>query len=39
MALYELVARGQFNADLYYRLNVVMLTDGWPALAVADTDS
>jgi hypothetical protein len=39
VALYELVARGQFHADLYYRLNVVMLTDGWPALAVAETNS
>jgi hypothetical protein len=26
--LYELVVRGEFPADLYYRLNVVMLTDG-----------
>jgi hypothetical protein len=25
--LYELVERGQFPADLYFRLNIVMLTD------------
>jgi hypothetical protein len=27
ICLYELVADGRFPADLYYRLNVVMLTD------------
>jgi hypothetical protein len=32
VVVYELVERGQFPADLYYRLNVVMLTDDeWPA--------
>jgi transcriptional regulator of acetoin/glycerol metabolism len=31
--LYELVVRGQFPADLYYRLNVVMLTNDPPAPA------
>ena len=32
VVLYELVERGQFPADLYYRLNIVMLTDDGGAL-------
>jgi DNA-binding NtrC family response regulator len=31
--LYELVADGRFPADLYYRLNVVTLTDDITLLA------
>jgi hypothetical protein len=36
---YELVAAGEFPADLYYRLNIIMLTDGQPALDGADAGS
>jgi hypothetical protein len=31
--LYELVERGHFPADLYFRLNIVMLTDGGGSLS------
>jgi hypothetical protein len=33
VVLYELVARGEFPADLYYRLNIVTLTDDRDALS------
>jgi len=33
VVLYELVERGQFPADLCYRLNIVTLTDDVSALA------
>jgi hypothetical protein len=33
VVLYELVERGQFPADLYYRLNIVVLTDEGYAVA------
>jgi transcriptional regulator of aromatic amino acid metabolism len=33
VVLYELVERGQFPVDLYYRLNIVVLTDDRYALS------
>jgi hypothetical protein len=33
--VYELVERGQFPLDLYFRLNIVMLTDGGAPSGVA----
>lgn len=37
IVLYELVVRGEFRADLYYRLNVLMLIDGWSAVEQLDS--
>jgi hypothetical protein len=39
VVLYELVAAGQFPADLYYRLNVVMLVDDRRQAAFAEPGS
>ena len=39
IVLYELVARGEFPADLYYRLNVLMLVDCRSAVVLEELDS